>query len=218
MPYLTVITADVIDSRRHENIRRRLEERLPRLEHPLLLTPFTVSRGDELQAVCQGVLAAPELVRRLRHACLPLVLRIGVGLGPADFETAASSWDMSGEAFFRARDAMERLKPGKHPRTRLLSGDARFDTVANGLFELLDTTWMYWTAAQWEAVMAYEREGTYGAAGAVLGIALQNVEKRCKAARWASVRAGEAALRTLGDWYGIFTRDKVNQPPSPDER
>jgi hypothetical protein len=200
MAIVTVLTADVVESRRQDDLRRFLAERLARLRHPLLETAFTVSRGDEIQGVCRGALEAPELARWLRYHCRPLVLRLGIGIGASPEEKAVSSWDMNGEAFFRARAALERLKSGKSPRTLVVSGDEQTDTIANALFELMDATLSRWTGGQWEAVAAYERDGTYEAAGAVLGIALQNVEKRCRAARWPAVRTGEAALRKLGGW------------------
>jgi len=202
MEKVTILTADVVDSRRQDDLRKFLVERLARITHPLLETAFTVSRGDEIQGVCRGALEAPELARWLRYHCRPLILRLGIGLGAPPAEKSVSSWDMSGEAFFRARDALERLKAGKSPRTLVVSGDKQVDAMANALFELMDATASRWTGGQWEAVAAYEREGTYEAAGALLGIALQNVEKRCRAARWPAVRTGETALRKLGEWYG----------------
>ena len=201
MAKVTVLTADVVDSRRQDDLRKFLVERLARITHPFLETTFTMSRGDEIQGVCRGALEAPELARWLRYHCRPLILRLGIGIGVPPEEKAVSSWDMSGEAFFRARAALERLKAGKSPRTLVVSGDEQVDAMANALFELMDATSSRWTAGQWEAVAAYERKGTYEAAGTVLGIALQNVEKRCRAARWPSVRTGEAALRRLGAWH-----------------
>ncbi len=222
MAGITVITADIIDSRSHpEECLRTLGGRLEKIVHPMLATEFTISRGDELQGVCRGILAAPELIRWLRYACRPFVLRIGVGIGPAPATMERSSWNMSGEAFFRARAALDVLKPGKRPRTFLISGEDRLDTIANAVFDLIDAVLSRWTAGQWEAVAAYEREGRFEAAGRALGVALQNVEKRCRAAHWQAVRAGEEALGRLGEWFeggALFTPPGVIPRPSPAER
>lgn len=67
--------------------------------------------------------------------------------------------------------------------------------MLNAMLLLLDTVEMGWTDAQWEAVHVYERAGTYAAAGDRLGVAAQNVHKRCQAAHWAVVREAEDALR-----------------------
>ncbi|HEY3315756.1 MAG TPA: SatD family protein [Bacillota bacterium] len=198
MRLVTVITADVIGSRGYEGVQVSLENRLRELSHPNLVLPFTVSRGDEVQGVCSGYLTAPELVRHLRYRCRPFALRVGIGLGPAPEQRAQTSWNLTGEAFFRSRDALDSLKGGRHPGTAVVSGNARADVIAGGLLELMDAVFSRWTDEQWEAVQSYELEGTYEAAGRKLGIALQNVEKRCRAARWAAVRRGEAALRDIG--------------------
>ncbi|NLG84351.1 MAG: hypothetical protein GX493_07045 [Firmicutes bacterium] len=199
MPLVTVFTADVIDSRRHGEVAGFLTTRLADLTHPVLLTPFTVSRGDEFQGLCRGSLRAPEIVRLLRYRCRPLSFRLGIGIGEGPATEASSSWGLNGEAFFRAREALERTKKKTTLLTAVVSGDERLDAVAEGIFVLLDAVWTRWTKEQWEAVLAYERYGTYEAAGQVLGIAFQNVAKRCRAARWPAVRVAETALRRLGE-------------------
>ena len=208
MPIVTVLTADVIASRRHGEVGGFLAERLANLEHPALLTPFKISRGDEIQGLCRGSLEAPEIVRRLRYHCRPLALRIGIGIGEGPVTEAPSSWDLNGEAFFRAREALEKTKKRGNLLTGVVCGDERFDGLAEALFGLLDAIWSRWTEEQWEAVMAYERYGTYEAAGRVLGIAFQNVAKRCRAARWPAVCVAETALRRLGELIAYSSPDQ----------
>ena len=199
MALVTVLTADVVASRARGDVGPFLAGRLAGLEHPALLTPFTVSRGDEIQALCRGSLEAPEIVRLLRYHCRPLSLRLGIGIGRGPAEGAASSWELSGEAFFRAREALERTGKRGNLLTGVVCGDERLEAIAEALFGLLDAVWSRWTGGQWEAVMAYERHGTYEAAGRALGIAFQNAAKRCHSARWPAVRAAEAAARRLGE-------------------
>jgi hypothetical protein len=247
---VTVVTADVIRSRDARDIVAALPAKLASVAHPLLVTPFSVSRGDELQAVCRGPLQAPEIVRQLRYACLPLRLRIGIGVGEIEpnpggpgpdinehasgsvhtnapghrqgvspsgltdasgvpdpgarvHAPALSSWEMNGSAFRRAREALESLGKGTAPRTAVRSGDPCFDEAVGALLALMDAIQGRWTPAQWDAIHHYERLGTYGAAGKALGIALQNVQKRCKAASWSAVSQAEQALRRLAElWWG----------------
>ncbi|MGE5588909.1 MAG: SatD family protein [Clostridia bacterium] len=209
MDLVTVVTADIIRSRESRDLMATLPAKLAAVMHPLLATGFSVSRGDEIQAVCRGPLQAPELVRQLRFACLPLRLRVGVGVGEIEpgpgvpgAHTTASSWDMNGSAFRRAREALESLGKGTAPCTAVRSGDSFFDETANAFWALMDAIQQRWTPAQWDAVHHYERLGTYDAAGKALGIALQNVQKRCKAASWPAVKQAEQALRLLGEQWG----------------
>lgn len=195
MSLFTVITADVIASRQQPVALTDKEALLDGINHPDLLTGFAVSRGDEVQAVVSSPVLPLDLVRRLRCHCRPLSLRVGVGVGRITTGLAKkSSWDMNGPAFFRSRRALESLKSERRVFTRLHTGDHDFDRLANALLVLVDAVQSGWTDAQWEAVTAYEEKGTYQEAAKVLGIAYQNVEKRCRAARWWAVREAEDAL------------------------
>jgi len=195
---ITVLTADVISSRKAGLDQHALAALLRDLTHPALLVPFTVSRGDEIQGVMDGWLSAPQLVRMLRWRCRPLQLRIGLGLGCHSGALEPDPWKMSGPAFYRARQALESVE-GKQPGTRVVTGNDRLDPVANSLLLLLDTLMARWTEGQWQAVMTYEQAGTFAQAGEILGVAAQNVQKRCKAAYWNQVRQAEEGLSRIAD-------------------
>ena len=202
MELFTVLTADVINSRRQEAVVAEKKTKLRELTDENLITPFTFSRGDELQTVIAGVLSSPSLIRKLRYYCLPLQLRIGIGVGRITSGLgAASSWEMNGPAFHRARQALDELKGDRHWRTRLVSGDPGLDQMINTMFTLYDVIQSRWTLPQWEGVMVYEAAGSYQEAAKQLGVAFQNVEKRCRAARWWAIREAEAAFVMLLTQY-----------------
>ena len=202
MELYTVLTADVIDSRRQEAVVAEKKAKLRELTDDNLMTPFTFSRGDEIQTVLAGVLSSPALIRKLRYYCLPLQLRVGVGIGliTSGLE-ATSSWEMNGPSFHRARQALDEIKQGRHWQTRLVSGDPGLDQMVNTLFVLYDVIQSRWTPSQWEGVMLYEATGSYKEAAKLLGVAFQNVEKRCRAARWWALRETEGAFPVLLTQY-----------------
>jgi hypothetical protein len=196
---VTVITADIIRSRQAGAEVRDLPEALSGLNHPLLIAPFSIYRGDEIQGVCRGALELPEIMRRLRSVCRPLRLRIGLGIGGVDSGLESGDpWKMNGEAFVRAREALDSLKKVQRPRTIVRSWDKDIDTVGSALLRVMDAVEERWTTEQWEAIHAYERLGTYELAGKQLGVALQSVEKRCRAANWPAIKQAEEALASLG--------------------
>jgi len=202
MELYTVLTADVIASRHQETVVTTKKAQLRELTAAALVTPFTFSRGDEIQAVLAGVLSSPALLRKLRYHCLPLQLRIGIGFGRITSGLGAvSSWEMNGPAFHRARQAVDELKQHRHWRTRLISGDPGLDQMVNTLLNLYDVIQSRWTYPQWEGVMVYEATGSYQEAGQQLGVAFQNVEKRCRAARWWALREAEAAFPQILTQY-----------------
>ena len=146
MELYTVLTADVIASRHQETVVTAKKAQLRELTDAALVTPFTFSRGDEIQAVLAGVLSSPALLRKLRYHCLPLQLRIGIGFGRITSGLGAvSSWEMNGPAFHRARQALDELKQHRHWRTRLISGDPGLDQMVNTLLNLYDVIQSRWT-------------------------------------------------------------------------
>ena len=204
----TVITADVTDSRHQEALVAEKKQRLATLTTPEMVTPFTFSRGDEIQAVCAGYLSAPSLLRQVRFLFLPLQLRIGIGLGTITSGFGAeSSWLMNGPAFHHARQALDEVKQDRHWQTRLVSGDQQFDQTVNAFLALYDTIQVRWTQEQWDGVMAYEAAGTYREAATRLGVALQNVEKRCRAAHWWVIQQAEEALQLMPKNLLLITED-----------
>lgn len=90
-----VITADIIGSKKgvgnDENTKSILDEKLHILNKRIeelnikTTTPFHSSRGDEVQVVCDELSSIPVLLRYLRYYCLPLKLRIGIGVANIDY-------------------------------------------------------------------------------------------------------------------------------------
>ena len=163
--------------------------------------PFSLSAGDEVQGVVPAGPSAFAMVRRLRWALrrLPLRpavrLRVGVGWGAVDTPALGlRSWEMDGPAFHHARAALEAARAAGGEATRFACGDPGYEGWVNVTLSLVDALMGRWTLRQWQAVDAYERLGSYAAAAAELGVALQNVQKRCAAARWPVIREAERWL------------------------
>lgn len=204
-----VITMDVISSRElfaEGYLKREFYRSADRASEAMadsLITRFSISRGDEIQGVIERPADIPVIVRNLRYFFAPALLRIGVGVGEIDRLVASdNSWDMDGQAFHRAREALDALGDIKMPSTRVVTGHTDIDSTANVIYTLADAVESRWTVPQWQAVYAYERYGTYRAAGEMLGVAGQNVAKRCKAARRSAVMEGEEYLTRLFENIG----------------
>ncbi|UZQ83877.1 SatD family protein [Thermoanaerobacter sp. RKWS2] len=196
-----VITGDIIGSRellakgiKRENFVKAVEE-VNKACEDCLLVKFSLMRGDEIQGVVKQVDFLPAVVRSLRYNFLPAGLRIGIGVGAISTDIEENSWEMDGEAFYRAREALSLCD--KNAITIVKTGDLLIEEAANALFTLLDALQSKWTRAQWEAVMTYEKNGTYKKAAQILKVMPQNVAKRCYAARWQAVVKGEKAIVRL---------------------
>lgn len=199
MKNYAVITADIIGSRHQTELVALLRTQLTQFHSRALLTGFHISRGDELQAVCHEVTALPGLIRRLRYQSRPLKLRVGVGIGAIDPDTleTKNSWEMNGEAFYQARDALDQLKNGSEAGTLIVSRDSHADLALNAIYCLYDVILEKWTHKQWETVHAYETQETLMKTAAVFNVSWQNIQKICKAAHWEQINKTEAALAAL---------------------
>lgn len=196
-----VITADVIDSRKHFEETRVLQKKLQAIQSAELVMPFVLLRGDEIQGVMKESPSLTRVLRTLRYLCFPLQLRIGIGIGKIESSTTAEDkeinpWLVSGEAFFLAREALESMKKKKKPVTVIKTGNPFYENICQAILILLDVIYSSWTLKQWQTVLTYEEQGTCEKAAKELGIAPQNVFKHCERAHWKEVLTAERALES----------------------
>ena len=201
-----VITSDVIGSKKIKNLNNILIYKLHKINklfYEQLLTPFTTSRGDEIQAVCNDICYLPKIIRYLRYTCLPIKLRIGIGIGSIEHNPITSnSWDMNGEAFFSARLAIESLNDKNYPCTytntsykKLDLNDVNITELSiNTIFNLMDTIMNKWTLRQWEAIQYYSEQNTYEKAAQLIDVSWQSIQKRLKSADWLVFENSESNL------------------------
>lgn len=202
MRRVTVITADIIGSRNTPDFikaKNVLNRQLAEIKHSGIITPFSISRGDEIQALLDGWIKAPEIIRILRYFCRPLNIRVGLGIGFLEEEILeeTTSWSMNGVPFHLARAAVDEAHEIKGCATVLKTGQNELDKLSNSIWLLIDAIQNSWTDKQWEAVHVYEQIGTYEGASKHLGISMQAVQKRCKSAHWGAVKQAENSLKVL---------------------
>ena len=78
-----------------------------------LVSPLTITLGDEFQAVFGDVGRLWECILRIEAAMEPVAIRFAVGLGIISTDIQhATALGMDGPAFYAARAAMEQLKKG----------------------------------------------------------------------------------------------------------
>jgi hypothetical protein len=163
---------------------------------PGVVLPFGRTVGDEVQAVMDD----PSL---LLDVALRLVRleewSIGIGIGPVDEPLPAEAREGSGEAFVRARDAVERAKRRAGDVALAITGEptgppAARAREAEALLRLLGAVVSRRTAAGWETVDRIVAGGTSQREVArALGISEQAVSQRLLTSMWAD----ESAVRPL---------------------
>ncbi len=153
VPYIVVI-GDLVASRNipaRAKFQKRLHDSLEALskQNNALASPYTLTLGDEFQAVYRSSKGLFEDICRLRIACIPARARISLGVG--EIETAINphqSLGMDGPAFHVARTGIETLKAqkGLFALAGAIPGDAVF---RDALIDLVSANTLTWKPSRW---------------------------------------------------------------------
>src|SRR5882762_1528507 len=153
-----VLIADVLESRARADIRGLLGRKLAavskrHLDKNLIRLPYSVTAGDEFQTVTRDLPSIPAVILDLRRALQPLSLRIGVGFGSISDPIQPPVNRLGGEAFQRAREAIENIKTSSLFKFDVLtafeSRSAGFNSTINLVYGLHDTLVLKITKKQW---------------------------------------------------------------------
>ncbi|WP_026895675.1 SatD family protein [Clostridiisalibacter paucivorans] len=193
-----VITADVIGSRDYEDFDNRFYNRIKEMDSDCLLTPFKISRGDEIQAICNEVYCIPMVLRHLRYRCHPFALRIAVGIGEIkNVEKTENSWDKNGPLFNKVRDILEEIKDEDKPLTRFITEDENMNIYLNTIYSLIDKIMDNWSIKQWEAIQLYYKNKNLKKVGKLLNITYQSTHERIQRSNWNTIDYCEKNISLL---------------------
>lgn len=197
----TVLIADLRGSRRivprrrpavDRALERAVSRTLRRHGEAFRLAP-QVLRGDELQAVLRPEVPALAVLTYLRaHLATGVArapaLRAGLGEGTIARLSPKGPFASEGEAFHRAREALDRARAASSARlTAWRSGRAEFDGWAEAVLALTDAIQARWTKAQWEAIIGRLEGKALDAIARTHHVRFQSVSKRLRAASWSEV-------------------------------
>lgn len=203
-----VLIADIVASRQIDGFKKKRNDLLGRIEERqkkagLLHSAYAVSGYDEFQGLAAHPWSLPRLVWELRRDFHPWELRIGFGIGAIDTLPEPGeplNESSTGDAFYRAREALSRLDDGKEKferRTRLESGREMLDLPINLAYELLDSLLGKTTDRQWETIRAFERHGGLERTATDLGIDPSTVSRNLQRGSYWQIVATESALTRL---------------------
>lgn len=146
MKYI-VLSIDIVNSRKKAVTNDLLKVNLKNINlkyNNLLYRPFSPSRGDEIQ----GILTIDKIdylfkiTRKLKQSLYEYKLKIGIGIGSVyDHDSSIKqSWDLNGDAFFKARDNLDYLSKKRNKSvtyTTFISGVKEDDK------DIINILWMY---------------------------------------------------------------------------
>lgn len=203
---MLVLTVDQKGSRREgDRVAGLLADLADRVHAgtPGVVRPLERTVGDEVQTVLDDPVLAVDLALHLLRLGR---WSVGIGVGPIDEPLPETARAGSGEAFVRARSAVERAKTRARPvPLAVVTGAPDRGQAAEAVLTLLGSVVVRRSAAGWAVVDAL----TDPAAGATqddvarqLGITQQAVSQRLRAAAWTeelAARPVAARLLVEGD-------------------
>lgn len=202
-----------VDQRGSTGRPDRVPEVLARLEalladRPGVVVPFDRTVGDEVQGVLDDPATVVDVVLDL--------LRdggwsVGLGAGGVDEPLPAVSREASGEAFVRARDAVEQAKSRAATAPVAVRGEPPERAAeVEALLRLLAAVVERRTDPGWEAVDTLARVGgTQKDVARALGVSEQAVSQRLRAALWPEEAAVRPVVaRLLGELQGEPPQDR----------
>ena len=126
------------------------------LRQKLIKLPYSVTAGDEFQTVVENLPQIPKLILDLRANMRPLSIRVGIGIGGISDKIQPPVNRLSGEAFLKARVAIDIVKKGSLYKfdvlTAFQSKDELFDETINLIYGLQDTLVRNITSKQWQTI------------------------------------------------------------------
>jgi hypothetical protein len=193
MPNVTyaVLVADIVSSTSRPDLRGLLGEKLRTASHAhlkqdLIRLPYSVTAGDEFQAIIQALSEVPSLILDLRRRLRPLSFRAGIGIGRVTGRIQAPVNRIGGEAFIFARRAIEDVKIDSSRKfdvlTAFRSRDKVFDTTANLIYALHDTLVLSITEKQWHTIGVYWNKKRLEDAARELHLDISTVSRNLKRA------------------------------------
>ena len=206
-----VITADVVRSRSFPDFRRIRDAKLGPLSkkhkaEAWIVSPYAVTVWDEFQGILSSPHLFPRVVFELRRSFFPMELRIAIGIGKvSEPRKSPINQFAGGEAFERARSAMDRLKNNKAGKYRILtavkSGDRILDVSLNTIYQLQDTLVGDISPKQWTTINWVMRTGSQELAAKKLGVNVSTVSRTLRRAHYWQV---EDACRATEEYLKLY--------------
>ena len=160
-------------------------------------SPFTVTTGDEFQALLTDATAAVEAAISASDRFHPARLRFGIGRGELDTEVNPNqAIGMDGPCFHRAREAIDSAQTdGAWLRVRGWPND--LDERVNPMFDLVQCVREDWTDRQAQFALALKEKGAQKRVAGHYDVSKSTVSESLSAGHVQEVRSAENSLAEL---------------------
>jgi len=175
---------------------RGVAERINSEKSDLLDIRFSISGGDEIQGLLSDPAAMVEVIDCIDLNSSIFDFRFRVGWGAVATPRAARTWEMDGECFHHAREAITRGK--KENRWVSVAGFGNDgDRILDGLFRVMQVIREGWTKRQRLAVATRKTNITQAATAEEMGLDSSTLSKMLKAAGFKQLLEMEETMPLL---------------------
>jgi hypothetical protein len=225
--HYVVITGDLVGSSRlvpqerealQVKLLRALDACNRQFAH-VVVVPFSVSLGDEIQGMVRSLPLSFEIASILRRKLFPHRVRIGIGLGPVSTSVRKTTGAMDGQCFHRSRAALQR---SKKERERALSvydtGNEFLDIAVNSILYLVDVIQEDWKELHARRFWAYQDLGGIREVAEKERVSKAAVSKSLGTAKYRAVLMAMDSVTRLLSIHGDSAREPPGVIPSLGKR
>ena len=207
-----VVTCDIVGSRHIKDFRPKRDPKLRQISKlhvgkKWILSEYAITAWDEFEAILARPAVIPAVILDLRRYFFPLELWIAVGMGTVTepYKKPVNVF-AGGQAFERAREAMERLKTkqSKIPvLTSFVTGDQMFDLIANTVYDLHDSLLEGVSARQWATINAQMETNRQDLTAKKLRLNESTVSRSLRRGFWWQIQETRDAIEQVIERYFV---------------
>ncbi|PIP15698.1 MAG: hypothetical protein COX46_05210 [bacterium (Candidatus Ratteibacteria) CG23_combo_of_CG06-09_8_20_14_all_48_7] len=197
-----VIIGDLVASKKlpeRGKVQKQLQKIIAKINYKFpgyFISPFTITRGDEIAALPKDISFVPEIVSIIEREMSPLKVRFGVGLGKITTLLYKDAAAVDGPAFYQASDSLGKAK--KENVTIVFNTEKPvLDTLINALESLLYLIKDSWTEQQRKIALFYSQYENQREVAKKMDISQPAVTKTLKSISYKKVKQAEEAVDYL---------------------
>lgn len=166
MDHYLVLTGDLENSRElRPAIRKEAQKNLHAVFEEInqhskeLLAPYTITLGDEFQAVYQQADQIFLHIWMIMAQIHPVTVRVSIGMGELTTDiNREKPFEMDGPAFHKSRAGMENLKKNQSLLSLITEQDAQFDRLINSMFKIVTAELRSWNDNRFRILRRFYEE------------------------------------------------------------
>jgi hypothetical protein len=196
------ITADVISSRavkKRGNLQKKLNsvcETINNKYKAFIAVKFSITLGDEIQGLLKQTSPVFNIIRDIEEIIYPYQMRFGIGEGTISTELNKTTFQMDGECFLNAREALQNAKK-EDRKIKMALLDKNIESALDIILLWLEENMKNWNELIYRRVFLYKKLSSIEKVAKKENVTKQSISKSLKRARYDLVIKSEEVINNL---------------------